>query len=373
MMPKKIIVIGAGIVGASTAYYLAKKGADVTIVDRSDEGQATAAAAGMICPWLSQRRNKAWYFLVRNGAKLYPSLVEELREDGEKDTGYSRVGALCIHNEQEKLERMRDRAIMRREEAPEIGEVTLLDEAQTKERLPLLASGYRAVHVAGGARVDGRKLRDALISAALKHGATVKKGSAELVADGDKITGITLEGSFLEADQVVAATGAWMNELFSPLGVQFQAYPQRAQIIHLQLKDANTANWPVLIPPKRHYMLGFDGGRIVAGATHEDDTGFDCRITAGGQHEILSHILELAPGLSDATISETRVGFRPFTPNFLPVIGRLPGYEGIVLANGLGSSGLTMGPFIGKQLAGLVLDEEIEINLDKYDVKGAIK
>ena len=58
---KKFIVIGAGILGASTAYHLAKAGKDVVIIDRQDQGQATDAAAGIICPWLSQRRNKAWY------------------------------------------------------------------------------------------------------------------------------------------------------------------------------------------------------------------------------------------------------------------------------------------------------------------------
>ena len=57
------IVIGSGILGASTAYHLAKSGAKVILVDRKDAGQATDAAAGIVCPWLTQRRNKAWYQL----------------------------------------------------------------------------------------------------------------------------------------------------------------------------------------------------------------------------------------------------------------------------------------------------------------------
>lgn len=58
---KKVIVVGSGILGASTAYQLAKHGAEVIIIDRKDIGQATDAAAGIICPWLSQRRNQDWY------------------------------------------------------------------------------------------------------------------------------------------------------------------------------------------------------------------------------------------------------------------------------------------------------------------------
>ena len=86
-MPK-VIVIGAGILGASTAYHLAKNGAEVIVVDRKDKGQATDAAAGIICPWLSQRRNKAWYALAKAGARFYPNLIEELNKDGETNTGY---------------------------------------------------------------------------------------------------------------------------------------------------------------------------------------------------------------------------------------------------------------------------------------------
>src|SRR5699024_9322032 len=82
-MTKKIIIIGGGIAGASSAYYLSKEGVDVTLIDRSDTGQATDAAAGIICPWLAQRRNKAWYRLVRMAAKMYPDLIKELEAAGE--------------------------------------------------------------------------------------------------------------------------------------------------------------------------------------------------------------------------------------------------------------------------------------------------
>lgn len=81
---KKVIVIGAGILGASTAYQLAKLGADVILVDRKDKGQATDAAAGIICPWLSQRRNQAWYQLAKAGARFYPGLIEELKSEGKQ-------------------------------------------------------------------------------------------------------------------------------------------------------------------------------------------------------------------------------------------------------------------------------------------------
>ncbi|RDW17568.1 FAD-dependent oxidoreductase [Oceanobacillus arenosus] len=371
-MRKKIIIIGSGILGASTAYFLAKQGAEVVIIDRKQKGQATDAAAGIVCPWISQRRNKAWYRLAKNGAGLYPDLIDQLAKDGEADTGYSRVGAISLHTDENKLIAIRDRALKRLEDAPEIGEVTLLDVEQTRSLFPILSDAYRSVHISGAARVDGRKLRDSLLRAAAKHGASTIIGDASLVGVGNKIIGVSVNDTTIVADTVIAAAGAWMNELFEPLDISFDVTPQKAQIMHVQLPNVDTSNWPVVMPPSSQYMLAFDD-RIVIGTTHENDTGFDTRVTVGAAHEIIGHAMEIAPGLSNATILETRVGFRPFTPGFLPVIGALPGYDGLYLANGLGSSGLTMGPFIGKQLANLALGNELEIDLADYIVAGAIK
>lgn len=369
----KFIIIGAGILGATTAYQLAKTGVEVVIIDREDNGQATDAAAGIICPWLSQRRNKAWYQLAKGGARIYPELIEALAADGETNTGYRRTGAISIHNDEKKLIAMKERALKRREKAPEIGKVSLLNQQQTKASFPPLAEGYHAVHVSGAARVDGRKLRNALLCAAEKHGAMIINGSATLLQENTRIVGVSVNNEKIMADSVIATSGAWMNELFQPLHLQFDVSAQKAQIMHLHLPNQQTANWPVVMPPNNQYMLTFDGGRIVIGATHEDHVGFDYRITAGAQQEILSKALAIAPGLEVSTILETRVGFRPFTPGFLPVIGPLPGYQGLFLANGLGASGLTMGPYIGTELAKLALGEDLEIDLMDYDVAGAVK
>ncbi|OZU87544.1 FAD-dependent oxidoreductase [Virgibacillus indicus] len=372
-MVKKYIIIGSGILGASTAYYLSKAGADVTVLDRKDKGQATDAAAGIVCPWLSQRRNKAWYTLAKGGARVYPQLIEELSKDGESDTGYAQVGAISLHTDEDKLIAMRDRALKRREDAPEIGEITLLNPEQTKALFPLLKDGYGSVHVSGAARVDGRKLREALIRGAKKHGATFISWDASIVHDGNQVIGVKANGTTIKANTVIAATGAWMNELFEPLEINFNITPQRAQIMHINVGDLDTSALPVVMPPSNQYLLGFDDKRIVAGSTHEDEAGFDYHTTIGGQHEILSKALEFAPGLASGTHLETRVGFRPVAPGFLPVIGQLPGFNNLLLANGLGASGITMGPYIGKQLANIALGNEIDIDLADYDVAGAIK
>ncbi|MDR7074350.1 NAD(P)/FAD-dependent oxidoreductase [Fictibacillus barbaricus] len=370
---KKIIVIGAGILGASTAYHLAKSGTGVTLVDRQDKGQATDAAAGIVCPWLSQRRNKAWYQLVKGGARYYPELIAQLEADGEKDTGYKRVGAISLHDDPAKLEKMAERAQKRREDAPEIGEISILSPEETRKLFPPLSEEYGSVFVRGGARVNGRALRNALTNGAVKHGAKLLYGNASILSENNRIVGIKLDEKSLTADQVIVTAGAWSQELLQSIGVNFKVTPQKAQIVHLEMPNMDTGSWPVVMPPTTQYILSFEEGRIVVGATHEDEAGFDNRVTAGGISEILTKALAIAPGLSDGTILETRVGFRPFTPGFLPVIGALPGYEGILIANGLGASGLTSGPYLGAELAKLALNKPTEIDMSLYEVTGALQ
>ncbi|MCC3357275.1 NAD(P)/FAD-dependent oxidoreductase [Bacillus sp. REN16] len=367
------LVIGAGILGASTAYHLAKAGVEVTIVDRKDPGQATDAAAGIVCPWLSQRRNKAWYNLAKLGAKYYATLIKELEAVGETNTGYKKVGAICLHSDENKLDKMEERAHLRRADAPEIGEITRLTTGETTEIFPPLSEEFLSVHIGGAARVNGRELRNALIRAANLHGAQERIGSATLVKEGGKLIGVKIEDKILRADKILVTAGVWANELLLPLEVDFQVSSQKAQIVHLGLEDANTDSWPVVMPPNDQYILAFDDGRVVAGATHENEKGMDARVTAGGLHEVLNKALSIAPGLSEGTVIETRVGFRPFTPDFLPVIGVIPGYDNLYVANGLGASGLTVGPFLGGELAKLAMGNELDIDVDLYDINSAIK
>jgi D-amino-acid dehydrogenase len=370
---KRYIVVGAGILGASTAYHLAKAGENVTLVDRHDPGQATDAAAGIICPWLSQRRNKAWYRLAKGGARYYSELIAKLEADGETETGYERVGAISLHTDEKKLDKMVERALKRREDAPEIGEVTRLSPEKTKALFPPLSEEFGSVYVSGAARVNGRALRNALVRAAERNGAIFLQRDAKLLSKEGHVIGITAGEETLLADKVIVTAGAWSKELLEPLGLHFLVSSQKAQIVHLQIRGIDTSQWPVVMPPNDQYLLTFEDGRVVVGATHENEVGLDNRVTAGGLHEIFDKALTVAPGLADSTMLEARVGFRPFTPGFLPVFGAVPDISGLLIANGLGASGLTVGPYLGSELAKLSMGRQTEIDPSDYDVAGALE
>ncbi|MEK5426048.1 NAD(P)/FAD-dependent oxidoreductase [Cytobacillus sp. FSL R7-0680] len=370
---QQMIVIGAGILGASTAYHLAKAGFKVTVIDRQDAGQATEAAAGIVCPWLSQRRNKAWYQLAKGGAKYYQQLIPALEAETDQDTGYKKVGAISLHHDETKLEKMIDRAIKRREDAPEIGEIKNYNQEETRDAFPPLSQDFQSVYVSGAARVDGRKLRKALLKAAELYGADIIHGEAFLVSENGQLEGVKVNGELLHADKIIVTAGVWARELLEPIGLNFQVSAQKAQIVHLHVPDTDTSEWSVVQSPTNHYLLSFEDGKVVVGATHEDEHPFNTNVTAGGVLEVLSKALTVAPGLQAATLVETKVGFRPYTPGFLPVIGQVPGYEKLYAANGLGASGLTSGPYLGAQLAKLVSGEELDIDIALYNIKDAFR
>jgi D-amino-acid dehydrogenase len=370
---KKIVIVGAGIFGASCAYHLAKAGADVLVIDRGETGRSTDAAAGVLCPWLSQRRNKDWYLLAKLGTRYFPELVEELEKDGETDTGYRRVGVITLHRDRSKLEKMKERVLKRREDAPEMGEVRELAPDEAAEMFPLLSKDFYFLYVSGAARVNGSALREALLNAAKKHGAKTAIRSAELDFQGNTVTGVFASGEYYPADTVIVAAGAWTPELLWPLGIRMKVRGQKGQIVHLQLRNRETEDWPMLMLPESQYILPFDDGRILAGSTHEDDDAFDERVTAGGLHAILDKALSAAPGLAEGQFLEARFGFRPVAPDFMPAFGPVPGFDGLLVANGLGSSGLTVGPYLGLQVAKIALGEKCDVPLSPYDVSRIIE
>ncbi len=166
----------------------------------------------------------------------------------------------------------------------------------------------------------------------------------------------------------MVAAGAWAPGLLAPLGVDLAVTPQRGQITHLRLDGVRTREWPVVLPPGSHYLLAFDDSRVVVGATRESGAGFDYRVTAAGQAEVLNEAIKIAPGLASATLIETRIGFRPMGPGIRPMLGTIDGFAGrLIVGNGLGPSGLTIGPYAGRLLAQLAMGEGTEMALAPYD------
>jgi D-amino-acid dehydrogenase len=279
----RLIVVGAGVVGTSCAYTASRLGAETILVDAGLEGKATAAGAGIvICPWSSRPEDPVWRSLICAAAREYPALIESLAALGETDVGYRQVGALILPGPQQQPEEIQRAILTQWAGMPEIGEVQVLGAADAQRLFPPLQP-QPAVCISGAARVDGRLLSAALTRAAVRHGAIVREGYAHLTWRAGRVTGVRVGGEVIEADAVVAATGAWTADVLHAAGIDVAVTPQRGQIMHMSMAPADTRHWPIVQPAwTDHYLLAFDDARVVAGATRETGSGFDYRVTPAG-------------------------------------------------------------------------------------------
>lgn len=368
------IVVGGGIVGASTAYHLARAGAQVTLIDQAQPGQATAAGAGIIAPGTGFSQPAAFFPLAFRAVDYYAELLAHLAEDGEKQTGYETVGLLQIATSEQEAAQLpillRLLAERRAAGVPNLGEVRLLDGQQARELFPALGSVHAAIHVPGAARLDGRQLREALRGAAQLRGSriVVSERAVTLVREGKRVSRVVVDGQAFVAGQVILAAGAWSGQYAHTLEVSLPIYPQRGQILHLQ-GPAQASQWPIVMGFHAYYLLTFPTDLVVAGATREHHAGFDARATAGGVCEVLGEALRMAPGLASTTLHEVRVGLRPATPDGLPVLGCVAQVDNVFLATGHGASGLQVGPYSGALVASLACGHRPTLDLSPFSVE----
>ena len=361
---KKVAIIGAGIVGATAAYYLSKESdLEVTVFDHG-QGQATKAAAGIISPWFSKRRNKAWYKMARLGADFYVDLLADLEKSGQEIDFYQRSGVCLLKKDESKLEELYQLALQRREESPLIGQLAILDPASANELFPGLQGFDRLLYASGGARVDGQLLVTCLLEAS----------QVKLVKEKVTLTPLASGYQIGEEvfDQVILATGAWLGHILEPLGYDVDVRPQKGQLRDYQLAQ-DMESYPVVMPEGEWDLIPFAGGKLSLGATHENDMGFDLTVDETLLQQMEEVALPHYPVLSEATSRSERVGIRAYTSDFSPFFGQVPELSGVYTASGLGSSGLTTGPIIGYHLARLVQGKEMTLDPLNYPIENYAK
>jgi D-amino-acid dehydrogenase len=367
-----VAIIGGGVVGASVAHRLLQLGAAVTLIDREDEGRATAAAAGLLPPLDHFIGVEAVLPLLAAARAHYPELLATLARAGHTDIGYEAIGALQVASREDELgelPRLASECERRRAAGfSHIGEVSLVTAAEARSLFPLLGSGVLgALFCSGAARVDGRRLLAALRARVLALGGRwLRAGASPRLASG-RVVGVSLDsGETLTSDAVVIAGGAWSGAALAPLGISLPVRPQRGQLLHLDLPGHVTSRWPLVLGFSHQYLLGFPQTRLVVGATREDDVGFEPRPTVGGVSAVLAEATRLAPALRDASVLETRVGFRPVSADRAPLLGALKQHPNVFVATGHGGYGIEVGPFSGALLADLIAGHPPAIDLSPF-------
>jgi glycine oxidase len=356
----QVVVVGAGVIGCSVAYELARRGIQVHVIDRRDVGQgATQASAGVLAPFVENHVGSAILDLGARSLCLYDAFMSHVVEDSGLSVQYRRDGTLEIAMDSIVLARLK-----------EIGKVyenmgvkvQHLDAKMIHKLEPQLSTS-----VMGGLFVDthglvgAADLTKALQMSAVAHGAifdtNVPVVKISKLGDGLQVkTGID---SF-SCEAVVLAAGPWSGQVEIAHDDSIPVKPIRGQLLHLE--------WPSKPPNRivwtRHcYLVPWVDGSVLVGATMED-VGFDERATISGVKALIDMAHDLLPAINKAWLREVRVGLRPGTPDDLPVIGPSARLPGLFYATGHFRNGVLLAPLTASVVADYLIDDKRDPIID---------
>lgn len=365
---KRIGIIGGGIVGSTAGYYLSREGYSVDLYDLGT-GQATKAAAGIINPWFSLRRNKPWYFLVAQGAEFYHQFIQDLTADGfPADQIFQVDGAIMVRRTDKRQTKDLKMADSKRTASPSIGEVKAISASGC---FSLLDTDLPATWVAGGGRVDGSRLIQILHQAIRQAGGQLISEQANLSIQSSEKTPLINDTHY---DAILLSPGAWLPQLLEPLNYHVDIQPQKGQLYTLFNAEWKNQHWPVVMPPGTGDIIPFNDGRIIIGATHEDDKGYDLAIDLNELEMLREELKNISTILSSYSIEETsvKVGTRAHTSDYSVLVGGVPDLTNTWAISGLGSSGLTSGPYLGYQWSQLIQKGEWHIQPSDFPIENYI-
>jgi len=382
--------VGAGLAGLSTALYLSQIDPDrhITIVDKQEHDIemkkkttiSSFAAAGMLAPQSERLPKGSLLDLCLASRRMYPdfcdlveSLAKESGEEGAKylakkdrdetanldpwSVGYMASGGFLAPA-------FAGDSVATWAPPDDGGSATWLDEIQVRELEPQLHPD-----VVGGwwfsedSSVDARRLTCSLYAACMAAGVQLSCGNGYEVssldlADG-KCHGLWLQnGKYFKAKTVLVANGAWMRNLL-PVPIE----PHKGQSLSLKMPSNRPPILRRVLFAQDSYIVPKADGHIVIGATVEAGS-FDGAVTPAGLLHILTHALQLVPGLKDLPVVETWAGLRPTTPDKGPIIGKSP-WENLFLAGGYWRNGVLLAPKTAQLLACLMTETKLSPADDK--------
>lgn len=341
------IVIGGGVIGCSIGYHLAKAGVSTTILERGEIGMGASNAASGILSSLFGNPTDPYTRLVNTSLDMFHELAPELAETSGVDIELAQCGELELALNEEEAQILHtavDEGGWRSSEAQ------WMDAQAVREMEPMLSDG-----MAGGifmpevCRVNNQRLSAAYARSAERLGATVREHAEVigLVRSGLRISGVRLHNEEISADHVIIAAGPWSSAIAEVLGSDVPVRPVRGVNLNLQpvgrsISTVIHGGWGLLVPR--------NDGSVIAGATVEE-ADYDNRVTAGAVQDIMNMAEILVPSLRDARFNWALAGLRPGSPDDSPMLGSVPGWQGLHVATGHYRSGILLSAITGKLMA----------------------
>jgi glycine oxidase len=355
-----VIIVGGGAIGCAIAYYLTQAGVAVTILEREEIGaEASGASAGILASVDESLEPGPLLNLCVASLQLHSSLADALGQETGIDVEYRRSGLLRVALTDEDAKELR--ALVERHASWGLMEWVSPEALRGLEQ-PLAAArgGLFSPHLP---QVNAHRLTQALAQAAVARGADLRQGVVVrgFVTNGSRVTGVRTSEGRVMAGHVVLAAGSWTAALGRRLGAALPVRPIRGQILA----------FPNFSRPVRHILLGRDGGYLApkangflfVGAT-VDDVGFRKNTTAKGLAGLRRMAVTLVPSLAYAEVASEWAGLRPGSPDGLPMLGAVPGWEGLSVASGHFRKGILLAPITGRLMAQWLTQGKSEMSLE---------
>ena len=334
----KIVICGGGVIGTCTAYYLARRGAEVTVVERAGVANASSGKSGgfLALDWC---RGTPVDPLARRSFALHAELAATLGIDW----GHRRLDTLGVA-----ASPRRDLSRLRRHAAPD------------------WLGPQAAVHGALGTPETTAQVTPDLFTKGMlaASGAALLEGAVEGIAIEDgRAVGAVVDGATVAADGVVVAMGPWsiLACQWLPLpgvyglkghSLVFRFAPDTPSGLFVELEDEDgDITTPEVMPRP-------DGTTYVCGLSGDDPLPVDPRHVStepGGPEKLRAMTALFAPGLAAAEVIAAQACYRPVTQDGLPLMGAVPGIDGAYVATGHGVWGMLNGPATGEAMAELIL------------------
>lgn len=350
-----ILIIGGGIIGLAIAIELKLRGATVTVLSRDFQQAATHAAAGMLAPNAEDMPPGPLRDLCLKSLSLYPDWISKLENFSGLTTQYWPCGIVAPLYETEKAQRPREREEGNLTSSPPASAQIWLDRDAIHSAQPGLSP-----EVVGGwwfpedGQVDNRALAQALRVAAQNLGVEIREGVAVTAIQqrqGQVINLKTTAGD-VQAEHYILATGAWAQELL-PVPV----HPRKGQMLSV-LPNPTPGGLPLqrILFGENIYIVPRQDGQILIGATVES-VGFTPHNTPAGIQTLLNQALQLYPALQEMPIRECWWGFRPSTPDELPILGESQ-CQNLTLATGHHRNGILLAPVTAMLIADRIWNQQ---------------
>ena len=352
-----VVVIGAGVVGCSVAYYLAREGINVTLLEREAIGSgASAHATGSLSLLGAEFSPGASFQMARASYAEFPQLVTELEAATGMDLLYQRRPSLRLALDEEEASMIKGLMVWQQ---PHV-KMRWIDDREVRSiELRLSHDIIGAVYEDESAQLDSYRLNLALARGAELKGASILyREVTGLVADGPAISGVKTASGDIPCGAVVVAAGTWSRAFTTWLGFPVPIRPMKGERLLLNYPGEPL---PVLISsPKRGHMISRGDGFTSVGSTGGRDYDqkelfwseeFDRQPTETARLELLRRAIDVFPDLERAELVQQLAGSRPLSPDSKPIIGPVPGREGVLLATGHTTKGIHLGPITGRIIA----------------------